>query len=74
MFLLSFTCNFVVSVKRGFLFLLALVIGCVILLWHTLCLPYNYMFIHGKKLGNISCVPRANFGQVVSYNLNMYMY
>ena len=32
MFLLSFTCNYAVSVRRGFLFLLVLGIGCVILL------------------------------------------
>ena len=31
-FLLSFTCNYVVSVR----------IGCVILLRHSLGLPYNY--------------------------------
>ena len=30
MFLLSFTCNYVVSVRRCFLFLLVLGIGCVI--------------------------------------------
>ena len=41
-FLLSFTCNYVVSVKRGFLFLLVLGISCVILLWYSLGLPYNY--------------------------------
>ena len=29
-FLLSFTCNYMVSVRRDFLFLLVLVIGCVI--------------------------------------------
>ena len=40
--LLSFTCNYVVSVRRGFLFLLVLGMGCVILLWHCLCLQYNY--------------------------------
>ena len=39
---LSFTCNNVVSVRRGFLFLLVLGIGCVILLWYSLVLPYNY--------------------------------
>ena len=33
--LLSFTCNYVVSVSRGFLFLLVLGMGCVILLWHS---------------------------------------
>ena len=38
---LSFTCNYVVSVWRGFLFLLVLGMGCVISLWHSLGLPYN---------------------------------
>ena len=42
MCLLSFTCNYVVSVWRSFLFLLVLGMGCVILLWQTLGLPYNY--------------------------------
>ena len=37
-----FTCNYVVSVRRGFLFLWVLGMGCVILLWHSLSLPYNY--------------------------------
>ena len=40
--LLLFTCNYVVSVWRGFLFLLVLGMGYVILLWHSLSLPYNY--------------------------------
>ena len=40
--LLSFTCNYVVSVRRGFLFLLFLGMDCVILLWHSLGLPFNY--------------------------------
>ena len=40
--LLSFTCNYVVSVRKGFLFLSVLGMGCVILLWHSLGLPYNY--------------------------------
>ena len=40
--LLSFTCNYVVSVWRGFLFLWVLGMGYVILLWHFLSLPYNY--------------------------------
>ena len=37
--LLSFACNYVVSVRRGFLFLWVLGIGCVILMWHSLGLP-----------------------------------
>ena len=41
--LLLFTCNYVVSVWRGLLFLWVLGIGYVILLWHSLSLPYNYV-------------------------------
>ena len=41
-FLLLFTCNYVVSVRRGFLFLLVLGIGYIFLVWHFLGLPYNY--------------------------------
>ena len=40
--LLLFTCNYVVSVWRGFLFFWVLGMGYVILLWHSLSLPYNY--------------------------------
>ena len=40
--LLLFTCNCVVSVWRGFLFLWVLGMDYVILLWHSLSLPYNY--------------------------------
>ena len=41
--LLLFTCNYVVSVKRGFLFLWVLGMGYDILLWHSLSLPYTYL-------------------------------
>ena len=40
--LLLLTCNYVVSVWRDFLFLWVLGMGYVILLWHSLSLPYNY--------------------------------
>ena len=40
--MLLFTCNYVVYVQRGFIFLLVLGTGCDILLWHSLGLPYNY--------------------------------
>ena len=40
--LLSFACNYVFFVWRGFLFLRVLGMGYVILLWHSLSLPYNY--------------------------------
>ena len=43
--LLSFTFNYVVFVWRGFLFLWVLGMGYVILLWHSLSLPYNYFDI-----------------------------
>ena len=43
--LLLFTCNYVVFVWRGFLFLWVLGMGYVILLWHSLSLPYNYFEI-----------------------------
>ena len=40
--LLLFTCNYVVSVRRGFLFLWVLGMGYVILMWHSLRIPYNF--------------------------------
>ena len=40
--LLSFTCNYLVSVRRGFHFLWVLGMGCIILLWHSLSLSYKY--------------------------------
>ena len=40
-----FTCNYVVSVRRGFLFLSVLGMGYIILLWHSLSLPYNYFLL-----------------------------
>ena len=43
--LLLFTCNYVISVWRGFLFPWVLGMGYVILLWHSLSLPYNYFLI-----------------------------
>ena len=47
--LLLFTCNYVVSVWRGFLFLWVLGMGYVILLWHSLSLPYNYFAQYGPR-------------------------
>ena len=46
--LLLFTCNYVVSVWRAFIFLWMLGMGYVILLWNFLSLPYNY-FGHMKN-------------------------
>ena len=39
--LIAFTCNYVVSVRRGFHFLWVLGMGCVISLWHSPSLPYT---------------------------------
>ena len=55
--LLSFTCNYVVFVWRGFLFLWVLGMGYVILLWHSLSLPYNYFGFEGGTLVLIALVP-----------------
>ena len=55
--LLLFTCNYVVSVWRGFLFLWVLGMGYVILLWHSLSLPYNYFFYLCCKNENLRLKP-----------------
>ena len=47
-----FTCNYVVSFWRGFLFPRVLGMGYVILLWHSLSLPYNYLW---NVILNIIC-------------------
>ena len=41
--LLLFICDYLVSVRRSFLFPLVLGIGCVILLCHSLARRYNYL-------------------------------
>ena len=55
--LLLFTCNYVVFVWRGFLFLWVLGVGYVILLWHSLSLPYNYFGVYYLEimLIQVSC-------------------
>ena len=47
--LLLFICNYVVSVWRCFLFLWVLGMGYVILLWHSLSLPYSYSGYEEKE-------------------------
>ena len=44
--LLLFTCNYVISVRRGFLFFCVLGMGYVISLWHSLSIPCNYRVIY----------------------------
>ena len=59
MCLLLFTCNYVVSGWRGFLFLWVLGLGYVILLWHSLSLPLIilpikaalHVFVFGFEMG-----------------------
>ena len=48
--LLLFTCNYVVSVWRGFLFLWVLGMDYVILSRHSLNLPYRYSRIFKKSI------------------------
>ena len=54
--LLLFTCNYVVFVWRGFLFLWVLGMGYVILLWHSLSLPYNYFADSSQSMKSFSSV------------------
>ena len=62
--LLLFTCNYVVSVRRGFLFLWVLGMGYVILLWHSLSLPYNYFVWHIHKLEGFKKLANMNMGKI----------
>ena len=64
MCLLLFTCNYLVSVWRGFLFLWVLGMGYVILLWHSLSLPYNYLVFY---MGNVT--RRGSLEIIASYDL-----
>ena len=65
--LLLFTCNYVVSVWRGFLFLWVLGIGFVILLWHSLSLPYNYF--SRKENKTLPNLPKCNKFDLPSLNI-----
>ena len=61
--LLSLTCNYVVSVRRGFLLVLGM--GCVFLLWHSLCLAYNYFTRPNNKLLFRARVQHSDIAMVV---------
>ena len=67
--LLLFTCNYVVSVWRGFLFLWVLGMGYVILLWHSLSLPYNYFKGTDRFVLDMVGNPRERFfvTQLISF-------
>ena len=66
LFLLAFTCNYVVSVRRGLLFLWMLGMDCVILLWHSLSLPckYNYFTVFPLRLHAASASRYAFAGRI----------
>ena len=60
--LLLFTCNYVVFVRRSFLFLWVLGMDYVILLWHSLSLPYNYLsYDYNGVLEKNTAVERSFF-------------
>ena len=74
--LLLFTCNYVVSVWRGFLFLWVLGMGYVILLWHSLSLPYNN-FTNSQNMVNRTVSktlstkqPKPNYKHTVKHRRN----
>ena len=62
--LLLFTCNYVVSVWRGFLFLWVLRMGYVILLWHSLIiLVVSHLSFENGNLVLIVPVPGHCFSK-----------
>ena len=67
--LLLFTHNYVVSVWRGFLFLWVLGMGYVILLWHSLSLPYNYFEV-AKKYRNTKLSINPDYMQLYLYQMS----
>ena len=70
--LLLFTCNYMVFVWRGFLFLWVLGMGYVILLWHSLSLPYNYFVLFPSPgiLLNKLYLKENQFENKLKYMLN----
>ena len=71
--LLLFTCNYKVSVWRGFLFLWVLGMGYIILLWHSLSLPYNYLGCKGSTLhGHLSVMAFCKCAASVGYLVKQY--
>ena len=66
--LLLFTCNYVVFVWRGFLILWVLGMGYVILLWHSLSLPYNYFDIAFPKISYKNILPNNIYLTILLLN------
>ena len=52
--LLLFTCNYVNSVWKGFLFLWVLGMGYIILLWYSLSLPLIILYLRNMEEENIA--------------------
>ena len=70
--LLSFTCNYLVFVWRGFLFLWVLGMGYVILLWHSLSLPYNYFLQYANMYVQYTAIfhgYKNDYFQMKNYNI-----
>ena len=67
--LLLFTCDYVVSVRRSFLFLLVLGTGCVILLWLSLSIPYNCFYEHKTII--LNCESLSMYGQSASVPVDL---
>ena len=61
--LLSFTSNYVVSARRGVLFLWVLGMGCVILLLHFLSLPYYYLTCNIRDSSSTKFIKMMNLGR-----------
>ena len=70
--LLSFTCNYVVFVWRGFLFLWVLGMGYVILLWHSLSLPYNYFATKSLPLIDVRIFVLLHILRMHGHNLTKF--
>ena len=60
-----------VSVRGGLLFLLVLGVGCVVLLWHTLSLPYNYFGVRDSVMFHLMFVNYTLSSVWVGFN-NIY--
>ena len=71
---LLLTCNYVVSVWRGFLFLWVLGMGYVILFWHSLSLPYNYFAHNFSAVAaiNVSSLHVQGFTHVDTFSIELH--
>ena len=66
----AFICYYVVSVKRGFIFLWVFGMSCVFLLWHSLSLPYNYFAPIPLETGRYE---KLAVNQITCFNFNEYV-